>query len=176
MNQIQPLNPDSRFWSHVQKSDGCWTWTAARNRDGYGTVAFRDGGQRVHMMAHRYSWKLANGEIPKGLLVLHECDNPACVRPDHLFLGTDLDNMRDMSAKGRGRPKRTPPKQRTQKQGYRRTGDRHPNAKLTDEQIRKMRAEYVGGGSVEHQRLADMYGVCRRLVRAILSGDYRSAA
>lgn len=89
-----------RFWSKVDRSGDCWTWTASRTRHGYGRIGL--GHDRVET-AHRVSWMLANGPIPEGVFVCHRCDNPPCVRPDHLFLGTALDNIRDMIAKGRGR-------------------------------------------------------------------------
>lgn len=86
-----------RFWSKVDKSGECWTWTAAlRGSNGYGQ--FWDDGP---VFAHRFSWVMAVGPIPSGMLVLHKCDNPRCVRPEHLFLGTHLDNARDRNAKGR---------------------------------------------------------------------------
>jgi hypothetical protein len=88
-----------RFWAKVQKSDGCWNWTGAKDQHGYGD--FRMGGRAMgSTRAHRVSWFLTFGLSPKAH-VLHHCDNPSCVRPDHLFLGDDLANMRDMSAKGR---------------------------------------------------------------------------
>lgn len=89
-----------RFWAKVDKSGNCWTWTAFKNPKGYGLMGHvqADGNQ----MAHRVSWVMANGEIPAGMLVLHRCDNPSCVRPDHLFLGTAQDNADDMMRKGRG--------------------------------------------------------------------------
>lgn len=87
-----------RFWSHVVKSDGCWIWTAGTYKHGgYGLISIGDRNHRTH----RVAWILANGEIPEGLFVCHHCDNPPCVRPDHLFLGTNLDNMRDSNQKGR---------------------------------------------------------------------------
>ncbi len=89
-----------RFWEKVDKSSECWEWTAARNPDGYGLIGldFR-GSDR----AHRVSWRLAYGPIPIGLHVLHRCDNPPCVNPDHLWLGTQADNIADMTRKGRAR-------------------------------------------------------------------------
>lgn len=98
-----PTSPEQdRFWSLVDtRSNNCWKWTGSRTPGGYGQ--FR--GYR----AHRYSYQLVNGPIPPGMVVCHACDNPSCVRPDHLFLGTHLDNMDDAHRKGRfagnpGRP------------------------------------------------------------------------
>lgn len=88
----------ARFWSKVRKSDECWIWIAGRYFPaGYGQF-FLDGRD---MRAHRTSWTIVHGPIPDGLWVLHKCDNPPCVRPDHLFLGTRSDNMRDCVSKGR---------------------------------------------------------------------------
>lgn len=88
----------ARFWSRVTRGDGCWEYQGALLLNGYGTVRLEAS---THMLAHRYSWVLANGAIPEGLKVLHHCDNRRCVRPDHLFLGTLSDNTRDCIAKGR---------------------------------------------------------------------------
>lgn len=90
-----------RFWRKVLRpADGCWTWTAA-TRNGYGAIgAVRIGNTSYLAYAHRVSWHLAHGPIVGGLHVLHRCDNKRCVRPDHLFLGTHDDNMRDAAAKG----------------------------------------------------------------------------
>lgn len=86
-----------RFWPRVQKSDGCWLWTGGNTAVGYGKMWVKGRQQ----MAHRVGYELQVGPIPDGKLVLHRCDTPACVRGEHLFIGTPLENARDMLAKGR---------------------------------------------------------------------------
>jgi len=103
----------------------CIEWTGARNTDGYGNRWFRGRCWK----AHRVAWVEANGEIPEEMHVLHHCDNPSCVNPEHLFLGTHADNMADMKAKKRFK---IPP---------RRPGDPHPTAKLTQEQVDAIRSD-----------------------------------
>ena len=90
-----------RFWKYTAKADPdqCWLWTGYKSGSGYGSLKI-DGKQRS---AHRLSWELAHGPVPDGLSVLHRCDNPICVNPGHLWLGTPRQNMEDMAAKGRGR-------------------------------------------------------------------------
>lgn len=83
-----------KFWARVAKSDGCWEWQGRRHGRGYGVTGHG-------IFTHRLSWEVHNGPIPDGLYVLHRCDNRICVRPDHLFLGTALDNARDAMAKDR---------------------------------------------------------------------------
>lgn len=105
-----------RFWKKVLKTEGCWTWTGRLDINGYGHI--RDGCGRTSL-AHRISWEMHYGPIPEGKVLLHSCDNPCCVRPDHLTPGTQLQNIED-----RCRKQRTP------------HGSKHHGAKLSEESAR----------------------------------------
>jgi hypothetical protein len=93
---------EERFWEKVKKTSGCWEWTAARNNRGYGMLGNSLGVKKKMILAHHVSFELANGKVPKGMWVLHRCDNPGCVNPAHLFLGDNTVNVNDMHRKGRG--------------------------------------------------------------------------
>jgi hypothetical protein len=90
---------EERFWSKVNIPSlyACWEWTASKQRRGYGRFKLNSKPEK----AHRIAWSLVNGKIPEGMCILHKCDNPPCVNPLHLFLGTHADNMKDMRQKNR---------------------------------------------------------------------------
>jgi hypothetical protein len=129
-----------RFEEKVEKSDECWPWVGCLTPKGYGQI--NSGGRGSPVAVHRLAYFLLFGPIPKGMLVLHRCDNPACVRPDHLFLGTAQDNSSDMVRKGRAR-------------GIR---GNHPKAKLREEQVIEIRRRYALG-NVSMRGLAKIFGV-----------------
>lgn len=91
---------EDRFWQRVNKIGDCWLWTGGLNFKGYGNFSARRNGQ-MFWKAHRYSWALHNEKIPKDMMVLHSCDNPWCVNPEHLSLGTSDDNIRQRNERGR---------------------------------------------------------------------------
>lgn len=99
---------EDRFWKKVQKSDGCWNWIGYKTQIGYGIIVagklgIDDSIHTKRLVAHRVSYGIHYGVPDKKLFVCHKCDNPSCVRPDHLFLGTQTDNMRDCANKDRVR-------------------------------------------------------------------------
>lgn len=145
-----------RFWAKVQITDGCWLWTAGRNKGGYGQIG-KGGRIAGPILAHVASWILHYGQIPGGLFVLHHCDNPPCVRPDHLWLGTIKDNVDDSIAKGRSSP---PPINDNR-------GERHGMHKLTELAVIQIRELYQPG-IVRQQDIADMFGVSRRCVAMVI--------
>ena len=144
---------EQRFWGRVEKTDYCWNWIGAKLNKEYGQ--FWVDGKKC--LAHRFSWVLHFGAIPKGsgyhgTCVLHKCDNPACVNPDHLFLGSNLDNVRDMIKKGRHR---TNPLK----------GEKRPQAKLTEIQVREILKD-----ERKNIKIAEDYNVNYRTISAIKHG------
>jgi len=116
----------ARFWAKVDITPGCWEWRAAKNKqDGYGVLSRGDG---KLIYAHRLSWLLHSGPLPDGMCICHKCDNPTCVNPDHLFLGTPGANTRDMIEKGRSR---------LRTHGF--FGETSGNVKLNAEQVLEIR-------------------------------------
>ncbi len=141
-----------RFWEKVDKSGACWLWTAATAGFGYGKFVVKKG--QAPQSAHRlaYAWEV--GPIPAGAQVLHRCDEPRCVNPAHLFLGTQRDNMLDMRAKGRWEYK---PRDQT--------GERNPNSILSDAEVASLLADLARGeGPVS---VARKYGIQYRTLWAI---------
>lgn len=137
--------PDDKFWAKVNRTDKCWFWMGAKMKNGYGILT-RGGSNQT---AHRRAYELVHGKIPDGMCVLHRCDVRNCVRPDHLFRGTKLDNVRDMFAKGRN-PKRD------------NAGTRNPSVKLSDDQVRDIRSD-----KRILRIVAEKYGVTTTTVHAI---------
>jgi len=141
---------NSRFFSRVvKKKSGCWEWVGHRNGFGYGIILVDYKQKR----AHRHSWEIHKGSIPSGLCVLHKCDNPPCVNPDHLFLGTQRENQHDMHSKKRNKQ----PK-----------GEYSGMAVLTNKLVIKIRNMRKLGQT--HRDIAKHIGVSCGAVAAVLSG------
>lgn len=140
-------------FSRSARGDGCWEWGRARTDKGYGSIRILG---RLYR-AHRLAWEVTHGPVPNGLLVCHRCDNPRCVRPDHLFLGTAAENTADMLRKGRGR------------QPAPRRGEQHHNAGLTEGRVREIRRAYARGG-ITQKALGEHYGTTEAAVGAIVRG------
>lgn len=145
-SRVVPL--EDRFWRHVQKTDSCWLWTGKScSQGGHGHFKRHDG---TSTTIHRISWEIHNGPIPAGLWVLHNCpggDNPRCVNPAHLWLGTPKDNSQDMLKKGGGR------------------------RLLTNDQIIEIRSRYAAGG-VTQSALASDFSVSKRIIWCVVSSLY----
>lgn len=143
-----PLDLTGRFWPKVDKQggvDACWLWIGAI-RGTYGVVWLN----RRNEPAHRVSWAMVNGEVPRGLFVLHRCDVRRCVNPAHLFLGRHEDNMRDMSLKGRGA-----------------RGSKAANAKLTEDDVAAIKRS---GKTLK--ALGEQYGVHLSNIHLIKTGKH----
>lgn len=144
----------------------CWLWIASVDSGGYGHFGI---GNRL-LKSHRVAYMMQYGVIPEGLKALHHCDNRRCCNPDHLFLGTQQENIADMVSKGR---QRGAPGDRNASRLYperRPRGESHSAAKLTAVQVDEIRRRYSAGGC-SHYQLAREYGVARSLIYAILKGQ-----
>lgn len=139
-----------RFWSKVDKSTDCWNWTGARNNKGYGFFFYN----QKRILAHRGMWELYGGSIPHKMCVCHKCDNPRCVRFEHLFLATNAENVADKMRKNR------------HKNGVH-AGTRNPFAKLTIDEVRLIRSMASEGR--KHPEIASLFGVARTTVTDIVN-------
>lgn len=142
-----------RFWEKVKigSSSECWEWIAGKDFDGYGQFRL----DRTTRSAHRIAWELIYGGIPEGLCVLHHCDNPACVNPKHLFLGTQIDNIRDRDKKGRVA------------HNYGEKNGRG-TAKLTKKDVFEIRKLLQRG--LTQKEIAEMFGVVHQTISKIAIG------
>lgn len=138
----------------VEKTDGCWLWTGAKNASGYGLYTWREGGKSHCMGAHRAGYILTHGDIDRDVQCCHRCDNPGCVNPEHIFLGSAKDNAQDMLAKGRHSKTRKP-----------HTRQR----KFTNDQIAAMASDPRELGEV-----AQAFGVSKSYLRMIRNGTRKA--
>lgn len=141
---------EEQFFRHVEKTDGCWLWTAHRDKDGYGRITYM---RRSGFGAHVLSYIIHKGD-PGKLHVLHTCDNPSCVNPAHLYAGTRSENMKDMITRGRRRSLK---------------GEGNGNARLTNDQASEIRYLYALGNWTQ-RHLALRFGISCATVSNILNG------
>lgn len=156
-------DPAARFWAKVDQSGDCWVWTAGKTKAGYGIFHPRHG---LTVYAHRYAFELTYGAMPEGQMACHRCDNPPCVRPDHLFAGAALDNAADMTAKGRHWTTANSAAWAQHRANVPR-GEHHPSARLNENDVRNIRAAVANGA--HHRGLAEQYGVAQSLISGIVS-------
>jgi len=149
-----------RFWSKVNKGQEteCWNWIGGKDSYGYGGI-FKGKKHGGAMISSRASWLIHNGKLPT-LQVLHTCDNPACVNPNHLFLGTQTDNMRDCARKGRSAFQIHPEKIAR--------GSNHPMRKLDEDKVSRIRQHYATTKESQYA-IAERYGVCVMTINLIIN-------
>lgn len=155
---------EERFWSKVKKGPDCWEWQAGCFRGGGYGMFWRDG---KNMGAHRVSWEIHRGLIPEGMFICHRCDNPPCVNPAHLFLGTPADNQADASRKGR-LPAGSRHHMRQQPELILR-GDDAPWSKLTSEKIVRIRRLHSEGANASE--LSRRFNVSRWAIRRVVARE-----
>lgn len=149
--------PTERFWRYVSKSDGCWEWTGAKSPQGYGQL--RVAGRTIN--ATRLSIQIHTGQVlDRHDYACHHCDNPGCVRPDHLFVGTCSDNFQDMARK-HGWPKRP----------HQPRGSKVKNSRLTEEDVKIIRSSYVPR-VVTRAQLAKRFGVSVATINEVVYRRY----
>jgi len=149
---------EARLNAHCIVDDNdCWVWTGYKNHKGYGRVAYYINGKTIRLGAHRLSYLLHTGEDPGSLCVCHKCDNPSCINPQHLFLGTIGDNNRDAFRKGRNK---------TIGQ-HRLDGEHNSNAKYTKEIVREIRSLYKNGWTIN--QLVEKFDGSRGGIYAIVN-------
>lgn len=148
-----------RYFTPGSQQD-CWQWTGTLDRCGYGIISNHVGVKPMKVSAHRVSWEIFRGAIPSGMCVCHTCDNPWCVNPDHLFLGTHLENMQDMIKKGRHGPRLHPEKIIR--------GTFHHMSKMTNEQVADIKWKIKSGLTLSS--LARAYNVSKEAISQIKHG------
>jgi len=151
---------NDRFWSKVENASGadCWQWLAATDGKGYGQIFIKwVNGKSIPTKAHRVAWEELCGPIPDGMDVLHKCDNPGCVNPGHLFLGTQADNNADMVAKGRARHVTA-------------KGEKNGQHKLTWQIVNELRFTHYFAPWVPQRFLAKCSGVSHEAIGYVLRG------
>lgn len=153
------------FWSRVKKGDSCWEWQGTRHPTGYGFVRFTCLAKSM-LQTHRLAWILTYGEIPEGFCVCHKCDNPPCCRPDHLFLGTTKDNVRDMILKGRS-VSLSGDNHWTRKHPGSHSGEKNTHASLTWNDIREIRR--LSSKGITTKELSNRFKVTTGHIRKIVN-------
>ena len=139
--------PEERFWNKVDITDGCWEWKGSTNNRGYGSIKIAAD---KTIGVHRFAYSLMYGSIPEGMCICHHCDNPRCVKPSHLFLGTRSDNMKDSVAKGRMNNR----------------GEENPNSRLFKEDVYEIRRLHSLG--VPQKLLSKMWEIASPQINRIV--------